>query len=980
MSARLQALDCGDTLEQNVQTIPQCQNDAVQHDLVLLRSSHNIQHDVALHFEDDHSVVVEDDIAGLLRRLLEQPLLEGLLVLYARVGVGTRVVVALRVVRYVWRGVIFGQDARGVVGGEDEDGVDGEERHVGRHGGCSACALLMISEGDLVLCAEHRQSTARSERNVSYRRVKCNLAFLAFPKFAAEPHRMADPHPHPMLSCDILQPSLINSMLLHRLQRAQVELHSHRRWLSAFIQQARYTRIERPTRNSPLHPSGLRASPPARDGLRNAIPATATFATKKAKAKKQRLHLRLDIKGQREAEALDSALNGGDWRDVIHAYRSLDNKGTLLPRNINSITQQLHQALRESKWAQGPDERNIAASEIVEFAEELVKDIQRGGVAPSKRAHVRLLGIFKESGARDAGVTFWKWLEGQDELFVDADVCGAAIELMATHGTPLPELEELYQQALGRVSGTFASYHLSPDAILEDREKATTLQGMPMTLLQGILTARLLNGDVRSAYLALDTALRLYPDQLPARFFTIFSEERPVVEAYTVFAMAWRAGISIPLGHFKYQLSALRSNSDGVSFKTHPMALRAMLSALFMHVGARGAVIQNSVNEVIIAMTQLLRMDAISSFEPKDKQRVVRAVMEVIRKSLAVFARFGAKPGLAAFNSIIVNLGGYGHSKQTIGVALADVRALGMEPNDITRRSIIVAAGLLDDEDLMKKAWGHIVEMRTAAGQQPDAVDFHCLIKAAHLTDQIAFAREVFGVYQDGFEEHEREAILNGLNDGNAYNLGVAEGQEQFQVSSLMAEIEKISADLDIIHERTKEPGKLQDYSNQSLPMKLLVDDEVSLPEADLRRIYDEVTTEQHSPQPSQPSITGATEELIVPSVSSQPQPTLTPTNIPFSTIRYENWKLINWLLELSEANDQAYRNVVDKAIAAGVAPPARSKGLAWSLARRDVESIGLSDMVEGGERRRKERTARAAQEEDVRMAQEHILRLRGRM
>lgn len=626
-------------------------------------------------------------------------------------------------------------------------------------------------------------------------------------------------------------------MLTRRLLRAQVELYIHRQWLSAFVQQTRrYTRLERPSRNAILHSRGPRVWGRAPDGIARSISGTAVFASKNARAKKDRLHLRLDIKGRREGEALDSALNNGDWKDVMQSYRSLENKSTLTPRHVNMITQRLHQALRESKWARAQRERNTEAPEIVESAEEVVDDVKRGTITPSRRAHVRLLGIFKESGARDTGVNFWKWLEGQDEKFVDADVYGAAIELLALHGTPLPELEKLYQQALDRFPGTFAPYHLSPDAVLEDREKATTLQGMPMILLQGIMTARLLNGDTRNAYLALDTALRLYPDQLPARFFTIFSEERPVVEVYTVFAMALRAGISIPLGHFKYHLSALRSNSDGVSVKRHPLALRAMLSALYMHVGARGAVTQNSVNEIIIAMTQLLRMDAISSLQPRDKQRLVQAVTEVIRKCMAVFARFGARPGLSAFNSIIVNLGGYGHSKQTIGVALADARALGIEPNEITRRSIIVAAGLLDDEGLMKKGWEEIVEARAAAGQLPDAVDFHCLIKASHLTGQIEFARESFEVYQNGFNEYQLEAIVTGLNDGNTYNLGVVESHEEFEVSTLLDEVKKIGADLDVIDEGAKEPGKLQDYSKQTLPMKLLVDDEVLLPETDLRR------------------------------------------------------------------------------------------------------------------------------------------------
>ena len=790
-------------------------------------------------------------------------------------------------------------------------------------------------------------------------------------------------------------------MLAHRLQRVQAEIQSHRCWLSAFVQQTRrYHRIDSPTLHPLVHTKGLWRNSTPRDGVRNAVPGTTAFATKQAKAKKAVLHLRLDVQSQRQIEALDTALNDATYKHVIQAYRGVGDKTKLSLRHTSKVTNALHQALRASKWAQGPNAHNDTGAEVMEFAEELVDDITNGQIVPNRRAHVRLLGMFKESGRRDAGVTFWKWLEAQDERLVDSDVYGAAIELLAVHGTPLPELEELYQQALARFPGTFASYHLSPEAILPDRDHQTTLAGMPMTLLQGILTARLLNGDIRNAYLALDTALRLYPDQLPARFFTLFSEERPVVEAYTVFAMAWRAGISIPLGHVKYQMSALRSHADGISAKRHPMALRAMLSVLYMHLSAKGTMTQNSMNELVIAMTQLLRMDAITSMEAKDKQRIVRAVMDLIRKGIAVFARFGAWPGLSAFNSIIVNLGGYGHSKQTIGVALADAQALGIEPNEVTRRSIIIAAGLLDDAELVKKGWEQVVEARTTDGEVPDVVDFHCLIKAAHLTGQIDFAREAFEKYAEHFEENEREILSSGLDDGNMYNLGVVNSPEEFSVSMLLKQIEKISKDLDVIDERTKDPRKLQDYSEQALPMRFLVEDEVLLPEEDLRGIYNDMTTE---PQSTKPAHSGGEDSAAEPpedsssaeqpsgsqdytasvvssepteqSPSPPPPPALTPTNIPFSTIRYENWKLINWLLETSEANDKAYQEAVDKAIAAGTAPPARSKGLGPTLAWRDVEGVGLSDLMDGDKRK----DVRRAKGEDVRMAKDHILRLRGR-
>ncbi len=157
--------------------------------------------------------------------------------------------------------------------------------------------------------------------------------------------------------------------------------------------------------------------------------------------------------------------------------------------------------------------------------------------------------------------------------------------------------------------------------------------------------------------------------------------------------------------------------------------------------------------------------------------------------------------------------------------------------------------------------------------------------------------------------------------------------------------------------------------------MKLLVEDEMLLPEAEMRRIYDELTTEVQptTPQGSIEEATATSDEQVEPTPST---PAVTPTNIPFDTIRYENWKLINFLLEQSEANDKAYQDAVDKAIAAKKAPPTRSKGLEPHIAFKEIERFGLSDLADMGKNATKNRSVRP---EEIRMAKEHILRLRGR-
>lgn len=103
--------------QEQVQAVPQRKQRVPQQHLVLLSSTNNVQHDIALSLEDDDAGVVEDDVVAALGRLFDETLLEHLLLFGGRVGVlgrggGVRGV------------VVFGEDAGAVGGGEDEDCVD----------------------------------------------------------------------------------------------------------------------------------------------------------------------------------------------------------------------------------------------------------------------------------------------------------------------------------------------------------------------------------------------------------------------------------------------------------------------------------------------------------------------------------------------------------------------------------------------------------------------------------------------------------------------------------------------------------------------------------------------------------------------------------------------------------------------------------------------------------------------------------------
>ena len=377
------------------------------------------------------------------------------------------------------------------------------------------------------------------------------------------------------------------------VRRAQVDLVVHRSWLRTFLVESQVRKdyhnqaqdiVNRPQRRTFFNSTQAQdaASQPLRiRRTKNRKPPSKPWS-ERGFPKPEPL-----TPTEKLIASLHDAIESESVDHVITAYRALSSESLsqLTHGTTFRLAQFLHEALRKSRRP-GKGDASSTREEIerlVAFAEIIVLAIRKETLPASTRAHVHLLSLFKEAGTLDAGVNFWKFLELQDDSYVNADVYGAAIELLAVAGSSLPELEMLYQQALTRCPGNaFASYHLSPSAILPSRTAATNIKGIPVALLQGILTARLLRSDPRNAYLALDTSLRLYPDQTLPRFYTLFMDERPLDEAYAVFAIACRAGPTPPYSSVRTLLTSLRTSSDLSSASTHFAALRAMLSAIYL--------------------------------------------------------------------------------------------------------------------------------------------------------------------------------------------------------------------------------------------------------------------------------------------------------------------------------------------------------------------------------------------------------------
>lgn len=753
-------------------------------------------------------------------------------------------------------------------------------------------------------------------------------------------------------------------MLTTKLSRAQLELQAHRTWLRTFSV-GRNTTASFSTATA----SFANTTTPAR----RPDPKKAAHRNKMI-ALSQRFKDRTDHKlseADRQLVALQRQISDAskdfDFDAAMAAYRAIENKKLIIHPVFITLTSQM--AFWARLQAAKNDQDAAIGEKLVPIAEELIEDIMKGALGPRPEAFAFLLNYFVATRSWETGLRFWKWLEDKEDHWINADVYGAAIQLHAAQDTSLEDLETLYQQGLSRFSDSFAAYHFSPGAIVPDREQKLTLPGLPLGLLYGIMSARLMRGDAQNAYLSLDSALRLRPVALESEFYIEYQRERPVPEAYTIFAMACKSGKVLPNSAYRALLASLRENADTKDPRRFVLTVRAMLSATYLQLGGGGKLTRNAITEIIIVLTNMARIKGVAEMSHEDKMQLGEAIQELIRKTLELATRFSSVPTIAAFNTIIFNIAGLGNAEKTITTAMQDVYALGLTSTSVTRRSILVAAGSAGDAELITKAWKWLVQARTKEGQTPDTTDLHILVRACVLADYDSFAKETINNIPH-LEEWRRTNCLERLEKRTDAPPKNTHGPADLQL--LLSEIAKIKADLEVFDERTSDARGVQDFSAQHVPMLVFSPPkDVRLPEKEMRKLYDELTTDQAAAPAeafdaanahTQPNTQG---ELGTgngaPEVARW-------TNVPLSELRYESWKLITYLLAEADRHDKAYIRAVDAAIAKGERPPQRNYGELFEGAEK-IEGVGLSDPPQ--------ELVKEGEEVDVEKVRERIMELR---
>lgn len=607
-----------------------------------------------------------------------------------------------------------------------------------------------------------------------------------------------------------------------------------------------------------------------------------------------------------------------DLEKAMRMYPDMVAMSALTHDDTYAMARLVHNEYRRS-----PHKQELLPK-LLKFVDTLIQDLQSGALPPHRRANIHLISFLKDAKRYSRGFEFWSWLVRQDEEHLDAAVYGAALELLAYHGEKLESLETLYNQALKRFPGTFTQYHLLPEAIVPDRSQPVTIRGLPMTLLQAITTARVLHGDWRNGYLGLDTALRLFPTQTPTRFFEVFMYERSLAECYQIFMLACRSGVVLNPKMLTAALNRLvdsqHRSSDERNLGYNSMLIQGMLNSIHAYAGAGGTVDGRHVNVLLNGLMHLH-----SRWASDEAANCNHLISAAARHVVIAFARVGIAPHISTFNTLLT-IAMKTRSWEQLEASLKNMSSLALEPDHLTHRILVTAAGWMEDPQRIEEAWKALVDATQSKGQKLDRLDWLALAKAVANMDQDLITWERIASWSAAipryFEEMVAERRSRAPNGDGACKpdatsqpdaIPELDATVRFELQHLMSRVTLIT---ELIQSR-----RLQDFYEVPLPMSLEPPIGPKGTEEQLRQIYDELTTDpRQPPSPDLPKAVSA-------------------TGFPLDELRFENWVTVNELLAEAGWYERAKRTAVDKAITTGKSlPKAFSRTLRSSKARPDEE------------------------------------------
>ncbi|OSS49020.1 hypothetical protein B5807_05499 [Epicoccum nigrum] len=631
------------------------------------------------------------------------------------------------------------------------------------------------------------------------------------------------------------------------------------------------------------------------------------------------------------ALAMQQACEQRSLAQMMELYPEALQVGVLDKNATHLICQTLHASVRRDAARAAPSQ----LTELLAFAAQIVADLKTGALPPNRFAYVHLLGVYKDSKRFAEGRELWKWLVAQDDTHVSQAAYGAAIELLS-YGSlmTLPELEDLYEEGLKRFPGTYAEYHLSPDAIVPDRAQPIHIIGLPTTLLQGIVTARLRSHGWRKAYLGLDTVLRLYPSQTPSRFFELFIINRPIPEAYTAFLLACRSGVRVGGALVTTLLNRLRvSMTQSPILKDRFNIVRAIANAMYAYQETGAGLATVHVGQFIKAFEFLLPEKAVGQDFTQEEAALRDLLATTAQDCLAKLMQSGLQVGYQPFVSL-VSLAGKLRAPDLLRQTLEDAKTAGITFYPVERRTLLGAAGMIRDRDLVEALWSLTVGAAAKEGFQLSYNDWVTLAKACRRADMIPYLEQQLQEQAHTITSSTERRVRHTVD---TYEVGAAAPSLLLMTpDELSSEIEKLQSQMGNIR-AVLLSGMPLDI--QRFPFYMHIDPEQpSLgTEEDLRAIYDEKTTDAYQPAAAPP--TDASQPTTL-------DPAKSTTNIPLDELRFRNWVNIHEMMSFAHADWTSRRPLLEQAIETRKSPQDLPDTLSLPEIRPAKDKTELRDRI----------------------------------
>jgi len=238
-------------------------------------------------------------------------------------------------------------------------------------------------------------------------------------------------------------------------------------------------------------------------------------------------------------------------------YCYLRDKGLLTLEDVQLVTRELVIAALVRQRTSG------ASEDLVDIAHTIIRDIQAGLLPSHYLVSGYLIGVLRVSGTLEDLTRYWNWLVDHGGKSCTVQTFGIMIEALTYRGAKLSIMEGMYKEAVKRF--------YEPDQPLRSR-----------VLSQGILAARVLNGNWRGAYELYDHYLKLYPQSESRKYIEgLLMFERPPNEAAIIAIIRCRVGMPVAPGLMRVILHGIWINYRDV---------RSMLTVATACTGAKGEV------------------------------------------------------------------------------------------------------------------------------------------------------------------------------------------------------------------------------------------------------------------------------------------------------------------------------------------------------------------------------------------------------